>query len=100
MAETFFAVRARANPRLGSVGSISVGPYVVADKGFEGVENHRRWLENYEAQLIHPPKHNSRKPWSKRLRRWIAGIRQIVESVYEKLFNAFSACGGSDPTTS
>jgi Transposase DDE domain len=88
MAETFFAVRARPNPRLGSVGSISVGPYV-ADKGFEGVENHRRWLENYEAQVIHPPKRNSRKPWSKRLRRWIAGIRQIVESVYDKLFNAF-----------
>ena len=23
------------------------------------------------------------------MRRWIAGIRQIVESVYEKLFNTF-----------
>jgi hypothetical protein len=38
---------------------------------------------------LHPPKRNSRKPWSKRLRRWVAGIRQIVESVYDKLFNAF-----------
>jgi hypothetical protein len=36
-----------------------------------------------------PPKRNSRKPWSKRLRKWIAGIRQVVESVYEKLFNIF-----------
>jgi len=34
-------------------------------------------------------KRNSRKPWPKRLRRWVASIRQIVESVYEKLFNAF-----------
>ena len=89
MAETFFAVRARPNPRLGSVGSMSWGPYV-ADKGFEGTENHGRWLENYGAHIIHPPKRNSRKrSWSKRLRRWVAGIRQIVESVYEKLFNIF-----------
>jgi hypothetical protein len=88
MAETFFAVRAKPNPRLISVGSISSGPYI-ADKGFEGAENHRRWLESYGARLIHPPKRNSRKPWSKRLRRWVAGIRQIVESVYDKLFNAF-----------
>jgi hypothetical protein len=88
MAETFFAVRAKPNPRLTSVGSICWGPYI-ADKGFEGAENHRRWLESYGARLIHPPKRNSRKPWSKRLRRWVAGIRQIVESVYDKLFNAF-----------
>jgi hypothetical protein len=88
VAETFFAARHRPNPRLPSVGSAAAGPYV-ADKGFEGEENHRRWLECYGARIIHPPKRNSRKPWPKRLRRWIAGIRQIVESVYEKLFNAF-----------
>ena len=42
----------------------------------------------------HPPsKRNSRKRnWPKRLRRWVAGIRQIrqiIEAVYNKLFNAF-----------
>jgi hypothetical protein len=88
LAETFFAVRAYPNPRVPCVGSLSLAPYV-ADKGFEGAENHRRWLEEYAAELIHPPKRNSRKPWSKRLRKWIAGIRQVVESVYEKLFNIF-----------
>ena len=89
LAETFLAVRARPNPRLGSVGSMSSGPYV-ADKGFEGAENHRRWLDEYGAHIIHPPKRNARKKsWSKQLRRWVAGIRQIVESVYEKLFNTF-----------
>jgi hypothetical protein len=88
MAETFFAVRCHPNPKLSSVGSISLGPYI-ADKGFEGIENHRRWLESYGAHIIHPPQRNSRKPWSKGLRRWVAGIRQIVESVYEKLFNTF-----------
>jgi len=58
VAETFFAVRHRPNPRLSSVGSaFSSGPYV-ADKGFEGEENHRRWLDLYGVRLIHPPKRN------------------------------------------
>ena len=88
LAETFFAVRAAPNPRLLSVGSAFSGTYV-ADKGFEGAQNHLRWLECYGAEVVHPPKRNSKKPWSKRLRRWLASIRQIVETVYDKLFNAF-----------
>jgi hypothetical protein len=88
MAETFFAVRAYPNDRLISVGSASSGSYM-ADKGFEGAENHLRWLQSYGARVIHPPKRNSKKPWSKRLRRWVASIRQIVESTYDKLFNTF-----------
>jgi Transposase DDE domain len=75
LAETFFALRARPNERLLSVGSAAAGLYI-ADKGFEGAENHRRWLQSYGVHLIHPPKRNSKKrSWSKRLRRWIAGIR-------------------------
>src|SRR3712207_4610818 len=89
VAETFFAVRHRPERRLPSVGLGSQGPYV-ADKGFEGIENHRRWVDHYGARVIHPPKRNSRSPWSKRLRRWVASVRQIVESVYDKLFNT---CG-------
>jgi hypothetical protein len=88
MAETFFAVRAYPNERLISVGRASSGPYM-ADKGFEGAENHLTWLHHYGARVIHPPKRNSKKPWSKRLRRWVASIRQIVESTYDKLFNTF-----------
>jgi hypothetical protein len=89
MAETFFAARTHPNSRLSSVGEAASGCYVT-DKGFEGVENHERWLECYGARIIHPPKRNSlHPPWPKRLRRWVAGIRQIVESVYDKLFNAF-----------
>jgi hypothetical protein len=88
VAETLFAVRHQPNRRLRSAGCASSGPYV-ADKGFEGTKNHKRWLECYGAQVIHPPKRNSRRPWSKRLRRWVASIRQIIESVYDKLFNTF-----------
>ena len=32
---------------------------------------------------------NARQGWPKRLRRRVAGIRQIVETVYDKLFNTF-----------
>jgi hypothetical protein len=88
LAETFFAVRANPNPRLISVGAAFSGIYV-ADKAFEGTENHRRWLECYGAEVVHPPKRNSKMPWSKRLRQWVASLRQIVETVYDKLFNAF-----------
>lgn len=80
LAETFFALRACPDGRLISVGSLCLGPYI-ADKGFEGAENHRRWLQDYGAHVIHPPKRNSKQPWSKRLRRWVASIRQIVESL-------------------
>ena len=55
VAESFFAVRHRPNPRLLSVGSAFSGAYV-ADKGFEGEDNHRRWLDRYGVRIIHPPK--------------------------------------------
>jgi hypothetical protein len=72
-----------------SVGSAFSGANV-ADKGFEGEENHTRWLECYGVRIIHPPKRNSlKRNWTKRVRRWVASIRQIIESVYDKLFNAF-----------
>jgi hypothetical protein len=89
LAETFFALGVEPNDRLASVGSAALGPYV-SDKGFEGEENHRRWLESYGARIICPPKGNERKRrWPKQLRRWAAGIRQISETVYEKLHNTF-----------
>ena len=90
LAETFFALRARPDPRLESVGSAPSGRYYVVDKGFEGEDNHRRWLDRYGARVICPPKSNGRKrSWPKRLRRWAASIRQIVETVYEKLYDVF-----------
>ena len=90
MAETFFAVRAEPNPGLPSVGSAfsSWGPYLTG-KGFEGAENHQRWFERYGARLIRPPERNARKAWPKRSRRRLAGIRQIVESAHDELFDTF-----------
>ena len=88
LAATFLALRRYPHPGLPSVGAPALGPYVV-DKGFEGQAHHTTWWQTYGAQVICPPKRNSRGPWPKRLRRWLAGVRQIVETVYEKLWHTF-----------
>ena len=59
MAETFFALRHRPDPRLRSVGpSAEAQTYYVVDKGFEGEERHRRWSERYGARVVCAPKRN------------------------------------------
>jgi len=68
LAETFFARRRSPHPSLASVGAPACGPYVV-DKGFEGQANHQTWWRASGAQVIGPPKCNSRVSWPKRLRR-------------------------------
>lgn len=88
LAESFFALRRHPNPRLLSVGAPAQGPYV-ADKGFLGRQAHQRWHRCYDATVIAPPQRHSRTPWPKALRRWLASIRQIVETVFEKLHNSF-----------
>ena len=88
LAETFFALRHDPNPRLRSVGRPAKGHYVV-DKGFEGRARHQQWLLHYGVQVVCPPKRNSKAPWPKKLRRWLASLRQVVETVFEKLLNTF-----------
>ena len=88
LAETFFALRKHPQTGVSSVGKVAVGYYIV-DKGFEGEFNHKQWKESYGAEVICPPKRNARRVWPKKLRRLIAGIRQIVETVYNKLINTF-----------
>ncbi len=88
LADTFLAARRRPDPRLPTVGTPAAGPYA-ADKGFEGRDHHARWRGCYGAEVVNPPKRTSRHPWPKALRRWLAGLRQIVETVYDKLHDAF-----------
>jgi len=88
LAETFLALRRHPHPGLTRVGAPACGPYII-DKGCEGQANQATWWRAYGAQVICPPKRYSRSPWPKRLRRWLAGVRQIVETVYEKLHHTF-----------
>jgi hypothetical protein len=88
LAETFFATRQQPDPRLTSVGQSVCGVYVV-DTGFEGHTWHQHWKHAYSTVVIGRPRQTSPHPWPKPLRRWRAGLRQIVETTFEKLDNLF-----------
>jgi hypothetical protein len=88
LADTFFALRRAPLQRMPSVGQSAYGPYVV-DTGFEGADNHHTWADRYQAQVLCPPRRTSQRPWSKAWRRWHASVRQIVETVYDKLHYTF-----------
>jgi hypothetical protein len=84
LAETFCALRRQPHPDVASVGAPARSPYGV-DKGLEGQANQAAWWTAYGAQGICPPRRTSKRSWPKPWRRWLAGVRQIVETGYEKL---------------
>jgi hypothetical protein len=84
LAETFFAVRAEALPPLASVGAPTSDCYV-ADMGFSGVRCQRQWAADYGAVVVSPPQTGSARAWSKPWKTWLAGIRQVIETVNERL---------------
>ena len=88
LAETFFAVRAAPDPRLPGVGA-AVSDRYVADMGFGGVKCEARWAKEYGAVVVCAPQTGSKRRWPKPLRRWLAGIRQVVETVTERLLESF-----------
>ncbi|HIA64613.1 TPA: IS982 family transposase [Candidatus Poribacteria bacterium] len=71
--------------RIPEIGTAKLGLYYP----FKGKENHHRWTTAYGATVICPSKRNALRPWPKSLRRWVASIRQIVETVNHKLANTF-----------
>lgn len=87
-AETFFAARADPAAPLPSVGG-TAPQYYACDKGFEGAERHQHWTECFGARVLSAPKKSARRSWPKALRRWLASLRQIVETVNEKLHGTF-----------
>lgn len=88
LADTFLALRRFPDPCLASVGAWTASPYV-ADKGFVGDRNILHWQKDYQAVVISPPQRRSRRAWPRPWRRWLAGIRQIVESIYGKIHITF-----------
>jgi Transposase DDE domain len=89
LASTLFAARQHPHARLPSAGLPAQG-YYIADKGFAGQRPHRRWKAQGQAEIVTPPHQTSkREHWPKALRRWLASIRQIIETVNDKLLNTF-----------
>lgn len=88
LAETLFTQRATPTRQLASVGTTASGVYV-ADTGFAGVECETRWVVHYHAQIVAPPQDAAARAWSVRARRWLAGMRQVVESVIDRLLIPF-----------
>lgn len=88
LAETFFAARAAPDPRLPGVGR-PVSDRYVADMGFTGRKCEARWVRAYGAVVVCPPQSDSKRAWPKPLRTWLAGIRQVIEAVNDRLLASF-----------
>lgn len=87
--DSFLALRHQPNARLLTTGKPAATGVYVADKGFEGGANQQRWRSDYRAEVIVPPRRTSRRPWSSEERKWFAGVRQMVETVFGKLHGEF-----------
>jgi hypothetical protein len=88
LAETFFAARAADDPRLPTVGRPTGEPYL-ADSGFVGKDRHAHWRDDLGATVICPPYRSATKNWAPDLRRWHSGLRQVIESVNDRLLRTF-----------
>lgn len=92
LAETFLALRAGDASQMPSIGNPKSDYYVV-DKGFEGAKLRQHWQNDYNAKVVGAPKRSRAKEaepiWPKGLRRWVASIRQIIETVNGKLLKSF-----------
>jgi hypothetical protein len=88
LAEAFFALRASPDPPLPSVGQ-PVSDCYVADMGFGGRKRQAQWRRDFGAVVVCPPQTGSKRAWSKPLKRWLAGLRQVIETVNDRLLTAF-----------
>jgi hypothetical protein len=90
LAEDFLVTRFQPHSRCATVGSRFRG-FDVSDKGFEGKQCQQRWQQECAAHMLCPPRHNAKSQplRPKNLRQWVAGIRQVVESVSGKLHHTF-----------
>jgi hypothetical protein len=88
LATTFLAARAQQHPRMASVGK-ATGLPSVTDRGFSGKDNHRLWSALTGEQIITPPQSQHKIKWPVALHRWVASIRQIIETVFGRVHDVF-----------
>jgi hypothetical protein len=88
LAETLLTLRAAPTSSLPSVGQTSSGIYV-ADSGFAGLARERHWAADLQAEIVASPPPDSHRRWPKSDRQWLAGHRQIIETVIGRLESPF-----------
>jgi hypothetical protein len=97
LATAFLAARANPHPRLPTVGNpLPEDTFYLTDSGFQGADLHRQWRQEFGAEVITPPQRGGGwhprpwiLPWRRGLRRWIASLRQIIETAFQKLHHDF-----------
>ncbi len=90
LAEAFLATRHGHVPGSETVASGPTQPdYYVSDGGFESRDRQTRWATAWRTQVLAPPRRSARHSWPPALRGWLATLRQMVETVNEKLLHTF-----------
>lgn len=96
LADTLLAVRAcphwpQLQAALPEAGQSWAGGYYVADTSFEGQRWWPRWHAVYGAHVLCPPKRHQPypQPWPRWVRRQHAGLREVIESVHDRLLYTF-----------
>lgn len=89
MAEAFLAARGAPGDEWQWVGRAPAGRIYVLDKGFSGPRLHLEWARDYGVEIFCAPQKGHGPRWPKALTRWVASLRQIVETVHDKLLNWF-----------
>ena len=88
LAQTLLAARQQHEPRLPTAGH-SLDNCSVADTGCAGRQVRLRWWRIYGALVITKSEQKRPHRWPKRLRRWLAALREIVETVHDRLLEVF-----------
>jgi hypothetical protein len=88
MADTFLALRRYPYTDLPTAGHFTYA-YYLADNGFQGLTNAHHWNCDYGAMLTAAPAHKHEDIWPTLWRNWLKSLRQIVETVFDKLENWF-----------
>jgi len=89
MAQQFFALRNWPDPDLPSIGVHGQSRTYAFDKGFSGPHLHRLWEAAFTIAVVGAAQAGHGPAWPREQLRWLASLRQIIETVHEKLLNFF-----------
>lgn len=89
MATSLFMARQAEDSCLRSAGETTGDGFYVVDRGFSGKNRRVWWRELFGAHVVGPSQKGHGPPWPPELARWAAGLRQIIETVHDRLLNFF-----------